>query len=71
MTFKEAFEKNKLLEPDTPTYILMCKTLQESGAEYDEIKEHFESVMTPEDYDLSEKEELLNYLVVVSTELPD
>lgn len=71
MTFKEAFEKNKLLEPDTATYILLCKTLQESGANYQEIKKYFESVMSPEEYDPEEKEELIAYLVTISTEFPD
>jgi len=71
MTFYEAFEKAKQKEPDVGTYILMCKVLQESGANYREIKKYFEKVMPKDEYDKHEKEELLAYLVTISTEFPD
>ena len=72
MTFNEAFDKAKIKEPNDGNYIRMCKVLQESGASRQEIEKYFNSVMVAgEDYDKHEKSELIDYLVLLSTENPD
>ena len=68
--FKEFYDKQRLLEPDEPKYISICKVLQGSGEERAEIEHIFVSCMQVcEDYDTNEFEEMVSYLVEISKDV--
>lgn len=71
MTFYEAYAKAEKLEPGDGPYIRLCKVLQESGANRREITKYFNEVMTKDDYDKEEKNQLIDYLVEKANEIID
>lgn len=71
MTQKEAFAKSMAQNPGWGTYIHLCGVFQESGATRKEILKAFNYYMPPEEYDPGEKGELIDYLVKISTEIPE
>jgi len=68
-TFKQFFAESKAKQPEWGTYIHLCRVLQESGADREEITKLFEEYMKPEEYARSEKTELINYLEEIANEI--
>lgn len=66
MTFIKALEMSKDKQPGWGTYIHFCKVLQESGCKRAEILKLFNKYMPEDEYDKSEKTELIDYLVKIS-----
>ncbi len=66
MTFKKALENSKKEQPDWGTYIHICRVLQESGCKRPEITTIFNKYMPKEEFNKSERVELIDYLVMIS-----
>lgn len=65
-TFKLALKEEQELHPEWGTYIAMCRVLQESGCNRQEVTKLFNLSMTKDDYDIEEKDELIDYLVKIA-----
>jgi hypothetical protein len=66
LDFNNFWEKQRALEPDEPKMISLCKILQGSGEDKDEIEKIFHTYMkVTEDYDAPELEEMINYLLEI------
>lgn len=66
MTFKQALTKSIDEHPEWGMYIHLCKVLQESGAKKPEIMRHFTKYMPKDEFDRSERGELVDYLVKIA-----
>ncbi len=71
MTLEEAFKKSNDTHPDWATYLHLCEIFAESGAETKEIMQAFIYYMPVEEYDKDETDEMVAYLVKISTEIPE
>ena len=70
--FEEFYNKQRKLEPTEPKYISICKVIQGSGADREEVEFIFNSIMViGEDYDAPEFKEMVDYLVEISKDLDD
>lgn len=65
-TFKLALKEEKELHPEWGTYISMCRVLQESGCSRQEVTKLFNDFLPKQEYDIEEKEELIDYLVKIA-----
>lgn len=71
-TFEEMMDDSIKKEPLWGTYLHLCSCIQESGMEREEIESWFKKYMVvKEDYDRSEKNELIDYLLKISLEIPE
>jgi len=70
--FNKFWNKRREEHPDEPRYISLCHLLEGSGEEEDIIEKYFDKYMEQdEDFDYSEKEMMVDYLVVISKDLND
>lgn len=67
MTFKAALEREQERNPNVGMYIHLCHILQESGCKRPEILKIFNKYMPKDEYLKSERKELIDYLVKIST----
>lgn len=66
MTFDSFWKKQRKIEPDDPKYISLCKILNGSGEDRKVITDIFNTYMTLADYDLVEKEGMIDYLFEIA-----
>jgi len=71
MRFSDAFTKEKNKNEGYGTYIILCKVLAESGSDRDEIEKIFHDYMPKDEYARAEKQELVDYLVEISNNIPE
>lgn len=65
-SFREFFEESKAQHPEWGTYIHLCRVLQESGADREEITQLFKDYMIEDEFLRKEKKELIDYLVKIA-----
>ncbi len=70
-TLAQAFEESINSRPELGTYVHLCHIFAESGASKNEVKKAFMYYMSPDEYDKSEIEEMINYLHKIATEIPE
>ncbi len=68
--FKEALQESIKDKPEWGTYIHFCIILSESGVKKTEITKLFNKFMPKDEYDRSEKGELIDYLIKIA-QIPD
>lgn len=67
-TFKQFLDESIKKNPELGTYIHFCKVLSGSGATREEITEYFNVHMPKDEYDKSEKTQLIDYLISISND---
>lgn len=67
ISFDEALKKSKEEDNNMATYIHLCRVLSESGYDRKHITSLFNKYMPKDEYDSEEKDELLDYLVKISS----
>lgn len=71
MTQAEAFAKSMANSPEWSTYLHLCEVFRESGASRIEVKKAFLYYMPSDEYDTSETDEMVDYLVKIADEVPE
>jgi len=72
MDFDYFWQKQRNLEPDDPKYISLCKILQGSGEDKEVIEKIFDTYMKEVvDYDVGERQIMVDYLYEQSKDLDD
>ena len=66
MTFKQALDRELDKNPCTGMYIHLCHILQESSCKRAEILKIFNKYMPKDEFDKSERGEMIDYLVKIS-----
>lgn len=67
---KKKFLLSKEVNPNLGDYIHLCRAVKNTGTDRATIMRLFNAVVSKDDYDKSEKGELIEYLVVQSLNTP-
>jgi len=70
--FNKFWNKRREEHPDEPRYISLCHLLEGSGEEEEVIEKYFDKYMEQdEDFVYSERDVMIDYLVVISKDWND
>lgn len=70
--FNKFWKKRREEHPDENRYITLCHLIEGSGEDEHKIEEYFLKYLEEEeDYDFSEKNAMIDYLIVISKDWND